>query len=257
MDKRIAIVTGARRGIGLGITKALAREGYHVVMVSSSKIESVKEVLEQLRQEGISVSYVACDISNKEDREYLVQEVCDKYKRIDVLVNNAGVAPIERVPLLEMSEESFDRVIGINLKGTLFMSQLVAKAMINVKRNNPGISPRIINISSISAYTSSSNRGEYCISKSGIAMVTKIFADALAEYEIPVFEVRPGIIMTDMTKGVRDKYEAMIENGLTPIKRIGAPEDVAKCVVAACSGLLDFGTGQVLNADGGFHLRRL
>lgn len=173
-----------------------------------------------------------------------------------MLVNNAGVAPLVREDILEMTEESFDRVIGINLKGTLFMSQLAAKMMLD-HPNTMDYNPRIINIGSISAYTSSTARGEYCISKAGIAMVTQLFADRLAEVEIPVFEVRPGIIATDMTEKVHDKYAAMIKGGLLPIPRFGKPEDVADMVEACCTGLMDYAAGQVLNADGGFSLRRL
>ena len=182
----------------------------------------------------------------------------ERYGRLDLHVNNAGVAPNVRLDILETTEESFDRLMRINLKGTFFMCQTVARAMIALQQKGiAGYHPRIVNIASMSSYTSSTNRGEYCISKAGISMVTKLFADKLAEYGIGVFEVRPGIIMTDMTKTVTEKYQKLIDEGVTPIKRFGQPEDVANCVLAAASGLLDFATGQVLNADGGFHIRRL
>ena len=174
-------------------------------------------------------------------------------------MNCAGVAPLERRDILDMTEESFDHVMNINLKGTFFLTQSIANQMMNILSANKikDYTPRIINIGSISAYTSSVNRGEYCISKAGVSMITSLFADRLAAVGIPVFEVRPGIIETDMTAGVVEKYQNLIDNGLTPIKRLGQPKDVADCVWAAASGLLDFATGQVINADGGFHLRRL
>ena len=181
----------------------------------------------------------------------------ETYGRLDVLVNNAGVAPLVRRDLLEMEEESFDRVLGINLKGTMFMCQLAANAMIEGRKTLTDYSPRIVNIGSMSAYTSSTSRGEYCISKAGVGMVTKLFADRLASEGIPVFEVRPGIIDTDMTSVVHEKYERMIEGGLLPVQRFGKPADVARMVLACCSGLLDYSAGQVLDADGGFALRRL
>ena len=185
-----------------------------------------------------------------------------------VLVLGAGIfllwrcaRPQSPVPdldtLLEMEEESFDRVLGINLKGTMFMCQLAANAMIEGRKTLPDYSPRIVNIGSMSAYTSSTSRGEYCISKAGVGMVTKLFADRLASEGIPVFEVRPGIIDTDMTSVVHEKYERMIEGGLLPVQRFGKPADVARMVLACCSGLLDYSAGQVLDADGGFALRRL
>ena len=173
-------------------------------------------------------------------------------------MNNAGVAPSARLDLLETTGESMDRLLDVNLKGTFFMCQQAANRMIAMQgRGLDDYTPRIINIGSMSAYTSSVNRGEYCVSKAGLSMVTMLFADRLAEYGVPVFEVRPGIIRTDMTAGVAAKYEKLIADGVTPIRRFGTPADVAGCVLAAAGGLLDFATGQVLNADGGFHIRRL
>ena len=199
-----------------------------------------------------------CDISKAEDRVALASFVLEKYGRIDLLVNNAGVACKVRLDVLETTEESFDRVVGINTKGTFFMCQTFANVMIECQsRGLEDYCPRIVNIASNSSYTSSTSRGEYCISKAGVSMTTLLFADKLAEYGIPVFEVRPGIIKTPMTEVVSAKYDKLIEEGITPIKRWGTPEDVANCVIAAASGLLDFGTGTVLNADGGFHIRRL
>ena len=247
---KIALVTGSSRGIGRGIADLLSENGYTVVY--SGTHEERPGDLDAKRD------YCKCDISKTEDRNEIVDYVISKYGRIDLLVNNAGVAPLVRRDLLEMDEESFDRVIGINLKGTMFMCQAAAKAMIECKRKElPDYAPRIVNIGSMSAYTSSTSRGEYCISKAGIGMVTKLFADRLADEGIPVFEVRPGIIDTDMTKVVHEKYENLISEGLLPIRRFGQPKDVAKMVLACASGLLDYACGQVLDADGGFALRRL
>lgn len=255
---KTAIVTGARRGIGLGITQVLASHGYHVVMCSSSPAEAAQEAVDGLLQQGLSVEYLACDISKEADREALFAHVLKTRGRIDVLVNNAGVAPKVRMDVLETSDESVQRLLDINLKGTFFMCQKAANAMISLQSEGlEDYSPRIVNIGSISAYTSSTSRGEYCMSKAGVGMVTMLFADRLAEYGIPVFEVRPGIIMTDMTRSVTEKYTKLIAEGVTPIRRFGQPEDVANCVYAACTGLMDFGTGTVINADGGFHIRRL
>jgi NAD(P)-dependent dehydrogenase (short-subunit alcohol dehydrogenase family) len=159
--------------------------------------------------------------------------------------------------ILEVTEESYDRVMGINLKGPYFLTQLVANWMVEQKKTHPERAFRIVNTGSISAYTSSPARGEYCVSKAGIAMMTMLYADRLAEYGIGVFEIRPGIIQTDMTSVVKDKYDKLIAEGLTPIKRWGQPEDIAKAVGAIAEGRLDFSTGQVINVDGGFHLRRL
>ena len=243
--KKIAVVTGAYQGIGKGIADGLKAAGYEVVY-SDVHAEMDGEV------------YCKCDISKAEDRCALVDFVLNKYGRIDLLVNNAGVACKVRLDVLETTEESFDRVVGINTKGTFFMCQAFANAMIECQSKSlEDYTPRIVNIASNSSYTSSTSRGEYCISKAGVSMTTLLFADKLAEYGIPVFEVRPGIIKTPMTEVVSAKYDKLISEGITPIKRWGTPEDVANCVIAAASGLLDFGTGTVLNADGGFHIRRL
>ncbi|MBQ6564450.1 MAG: 3-ketoacyl-ACP reductase, partial [Clostridia bacterium] len=206
----------------------------------------------------VSCDYFPCNIASASDRTAAVRYVCKTYGRLDLLVNNAGVAPLKRQDILEMTEESFDRVIGINLKGTLFMCQTAAKEMLQqIQAGLPDYHPRIVNIGSMSAYTSSISRGEYCISKAGIGMVTKLFADRLSREGIPVFEIRPGIIDTDMTKVVHEKYDRLIAEGLLPVPRFGQPEDVAKMVLACASGLLDYSAGQVLDADGGFSLRRL
>ena len=258
MNKKIAAVTGSRRGIGLAALRALAKEGYSAVMSGVTAEAETLPIINGLKDEGLDVCYIRCDISSNGDREAFIDAIIEKFGRLDVLVNNAGVAPKSRLDILETTEGSFDYVLNTNLKGTFFMCQKAANVMIALQKQGlEDYNPRIVNISSVSAYASSTNRGEYCVSKAGVSMVTQLFADRLAAFGIPVFEIRPGIIRTDMTEGVRDRYEKMIENGLTPIKRFGAPEDVANCVMAAVSGLLDFATGQVLNADGGFHIRRL
>ena len=247
---KTVLVTGSSRGIGRGIADLLRENGYTVIY-SGTRAERPADL-------PGACDYFPCDIASAAQREAAVAHVTGTYGRLDLLVNNAGVAPLVRRDLLEMDEESFDRVIGINLKGTLFMCQIAVRAMIDaLSAGLPDYHPRIVNIGSMSAYTSSTSRGEYCISKAGIGMVTSLFADRLAGEGIPVFEVRPGIIDTDMTKVVHEKYDRLIADGLLPIRRFGQPQDVAKMVLACASGLLDYSAGQVLNAGGGFALRRL
>ena len=247
---KTALVTGSSRGIGRAIADMLYDNGYTVIY-SGTKPQRPDNLPPER-------DFFPCDIADAAQRQAAIAYVLDTYGRLDLLVNNAGVAPLVRRDLLEMDEESFDRVIGINLKGTLFMCQLAAKAMLAGKEQDlPDYHPRIVNTGSVSAYTSSTSRGEYCVSKAGVGMVTRLFADRLAAEGIPVFEVRPGIIDTDMTKVVHEKYDRLIRDGLLPIPRFGKPEDVAKMVLACASGLLDYSAGQVLDADGGFALRRL
>ena len=247
---KTALVTGSSRGIGRGIADLLQESGFSVVY-SGTRPERPADLPEDC-------DYFPCDVSDAAQRRAVLRHVSDTRGRLDLLVNNAGVAPLERRDLLDMDEASFDRVIGINLKGTLFMCQAAARLMLDgLAAGLTDYHPRIVNIGSISAYTSSTSRGEYCISKAGVGMVTKLFADRLADAGIPVFEVRPGIIDTDMTQVVHEKYERLIAEGLLPIRRFGQPEDVARMVLACASGLLDYAAGQVLNADGGFALRRL
>ena len=247
---KTAFVTGSSRGIGRGIADFLREHGWTAIY-SGTRQERPLDLPETL-------DYFPCDISKPEDRQAAVQHMVDRYGRFDLLVNNAGVAPLERRDLLDMTEESFDRVMGVNLKGTLFMTQLAAREML--REREAGVAdwqPRIVNIGSMSAYTSSTSRGEYCVSKAGVGMVTMLFADRLAKEGIPVFEVRPGIIDTDMTRVVHEKYQRLIDGGLLPVPRFGRPLDVAKMVLACADGLLDYSAGQVLNADGGFSLQRL
>lgn len=256
-SKPVALITGSRRGIGLGIAEALARNGFDTVLNGTAPVESARKALETASAAGNGVVYVQADISKNEARRYLVDETRARFGRLDVLVNNAGVAPLEREDILDAAEESFDRVIDINLKGPYFLTQRVAKWMIEQKKNHPDATPKIINISSISAYTASCLRGEYCVSKAGVSMMTALFAARLAEFGIGVYELRPGIISTDMTAGVKDRYDDMIRNGLTPIRRWGNPEDIGRAAVAVALDYLPFSTGEVINVDGGFHLRTI
>lgn len=251
---KVAIITGGARGIGLGISTALAAEGYDLMISGVRAREDVSEILQSLQSQNAHVQYTQSNVSVAADRVHLLSETLKYFGRVDVLVNNAGVAPKARMDLLEMTEDSYDDVMDINLKGALFLTQLVAKHMI---QQDQRMHPRIINISSISADTASINRGEYCISKAAMSMVTQLFADRLADDDIRVFEVRPGIIQTDMTAGVTSKYGQLISEGITPIKRWGLPADIGGVVAHLCSPAFDFCTGNVINVDGGFHIRRL
>ncbi len=257
VDHKVAIVTGASRGIGNAIAAKLAGEAYAIVAVGTSDMEKIAANLQGIREFGAPFAYVQADVSSDAGRQSIVAGAMEKFGRIDVLVNNAGVAPKTRMDILEATEESMDRVLGINLKSTFFLSQAVANIMRREVAEIAGITPKIVNISSISAYTSSTMRAEYCISKAAISMVTQLFADRLADEGINVYEIRPGIINTDMTSVVKDKYDGLIAGGLTPIKRWGQPVDVANAVSVVCSGMLNFSTGEVINVDGGFHIRRL
>ncbi|NLC68786.1 MAG: 3-ketoacyl-ACP reductase [Clostridiaceae bacterium] len=253
------MVTGAARGIGNAIAAKLAEDGYGICIVDVFDEDKVTANIDKVREKKQHVLYLKGDISSAESRKNVVESVLDRFGRIDVLVNNAGVAPKVRMDMLETTEESMDYVLNINLKGTFFMTQQVANAMIDTIKNGKveDYKPAIVNISSMSAYTSSTNRPEFCISKAGVSMITTLFADRLAEFGINVYEIRPGIIMTDMTAVVKEKYDKLIAEGLLPVKRWGYPEDVANAVSVLCSGKLAYCTGDVINVDGGFHIRRL
>ena len=254
--KRTAVVTGASRGIGLAIARQLGLDGMNVVMVATGPREKNSQAIADLENQGITVGYVQADISRHDDRLRIVEEAVRLFGRIDVLVNNAGVAPLQRADLLEMTEESFDRVVGINTKGNMFLTQAVARQMI-CQEPLDGRKGVIINISSCSSVVSSVNRGEYCVSKAGISMLTTLYADRLACEGILVHEVRPGVIDTDMTSTVHGKYNKLIDEGVFPIARWGKPEDVANAVSALASDKFMYTTGNYIDVDGGFHIRRL
>jgi NAD(P)-dependent dehydrogenase (short-subunit alcohol dehydrogenase family) len=252
------MVTGGSRGIGRTIAIALAAEGFDVVVNYARNAAAAEEVKREIEGLGRRALLVQADVSVAADRAKLVAQTLAAFGQIDLLVNNAGVAPDVRADLLEASEESFDRLININLKGPYFLTQLVASEMLKKIETGSIFSPKIVNITSVSAYAASVNRGDYCIAKAGLAMMTQLFAARLAEHGINVYEIRPGIIATDMTGPVKAKYDQLIfEEDLTPIRRWGQTDDVAKAVVAIAKGLLPFSTGEVINVDGGFHLRRL
>ncbi len=254
---RVAVVTGGTRGIGFSIVKKLIDDGYTVYAIGTKKDPSEYPHFSTYISNNSNCRYICGNIQSSEDRKAIVDTIICEVSHIDILVNNAGTAPKQRNDILSMTEESMDYVLGINLKGTFFFTQLVANIMI--KQVNEGQKPGvIINISSMSADTSSVNRGEYCISKAGVSMATKLFADRLAEFGINVYEIRPGIISTDMTFAVTEKYNDLIFNkGILPIKRWGTPEDIALAVSAFCSGYFPYSTGTVIDIDGGFHIKRL
>ena len=252
--KRCAIVTGAARGIGRGISLALAENGYTVAAVGTRPADAVAAYTEELCRLSPESFYIAGDISSHADRLRIAEEAFAGLETVDVLVNNAGVAPNVRADMLSMTEESFDRVLGINLRGTFFLTQQIARRM--AEQENDAFRA-VVFITSISATVSSVNRGEYCISKAGLSMAATLCADRLAEYGIRVYEVRPGIIATDMTAGVREKYDRLIAEGLCPIPRIGQPEDVGRTVLALADGALGYTTGQVIGVDGGMTIQKL
>lgn len=250
-----ALVTGGSRGIGRGICIELARHGYSVAVNFVGNHDAAKETERLCREHGAEALLCQGDVSLTADRDRIVDAMLSAWGRIDLLVNNAGITSLGRKDLLEATEESWDQVLGVNLKGPYFLSQRVAREML--ARRQSLRSPAIINITSLSAATVSTNRGDYCISKAGMSMMTQLFGARLANDGIRVYEIRPGIIDTDMTVAARDQYVQRIAEGLTPIRRIGTPEDVGRAVVMLARGDLSFSTGDVLNVDGGFHVRRL
>lgn len=256
-NNRVALVTGAGRGIGRGIAEALAEHGWTVVVNYRSNAQAATQTLRLVKKAGGRGAAIQADIADASARERLVEESLEKFERIDLLVNNAGMAPRQRMDILDTNEASYDEVMTVNLKGPFFLTQRVAKAMIELIKAGVVEDPKIVNIGSLSAYTSSPNRAEYCLSKAGMMMMTTLYADRLAEYGINVYEVRPGIIETDMTSVVKKKYDRLIVEGVTPIRRWGEPGDVARAVIAVAEGYFSFSTGEVINVDGGFHFRRL
>jgi len=256
----VALVTGASRGIGRAIAVELSRVGFDVAINYVSNQDAAEETCTQAAaaRSGARAEIISADVGETADRDRLLAFVRDQFGRLDVLVNNAGVAPAERADLLDASEESFDRVMRINLKGPYFLTQAAARWMIEQRqKHGDAYRPAIVNVSSVSAFAASVNRGDYCISKAGLAMSTQLYALRLADHGIGVYEIRPGIIATDMTAAVKAKYDALFAEGITPIKRWGTPEDVARAVGAVALGTLPYSTGEVINVDGGFHLRRL
>jgi 3-oxoacyl-[acyl-carrier protein] reductase len=257
MSERVALVTGASRGIGRAIAVALAERSWSIAINYRGNSEAAIETQSLVEKAGGRGLLIQADIAEAKDRAHLVEQTLVNFHRIDLLVNNAGVAPRQRADILETTEASYDEVMAVNLKGPFFLTQRVARVMLDLLKAGVIEHPKIINIGSMSAYTSSVNRAEYCLSKAGLGMMTALFADRLSEYGINVYELRPGIIETDMTSVVQAKYDRLIADGLTPIRRWGQPDDVARAVVAIAQDQFPFSTGEVINIDGGFHLRRL
>jgi 3-oxoacyl-[acyl-carrier protein] reductase len=255
--RQVALVTGAGRGIGLGIAKCLAAEGCDIAIGDVHDEEQVQSALDDLQDLGADVLYCLADVSDPQARHSMLAEIQQKFGRLNVLVNNAGVAPKVRADILQASEESFDWVMGINLKGPYFLTQAVANWMIEQQRENEEFRGCIVNISSISATVASISRGEYCISKAGVSMATKLWAARLGEFGIPVYELRPGVIKTPMTWPVTARYDQLIAEGLTIQPRWGFPEDVGRAVAMLVRGDLPYSTGQVIMVDGGMTVNRL
>nr|MDD6335674.1 3-ketoacyl-ACP reductase [bacterium] len=253
---RIAMITGATRGIGAGIALELARQGYTLAVTGTSPEGEKGETMSTLRDMGVKCMYVPMNLGDSAQRRQAVEQVYARFGRLDVLVNNAGMAPRVRLDLLEMKEESLDELLNVNLKGTFLLTQDVARRMLAQPKEGE-VPPCIIVVSSISAEVSSISRGEYCISKAGLSMAVKLFADRLAAEGINVYEVQPGIIATDMTSGVKAKYDALIAGGLTPIPRWGQPADIGRAVAALAGGALPYSTGEIIHVDGGMHIQRL
>jgi len=262
-ETRVALVTGSTHGIGKVIALELAKSGYKIIINGASTLQLSQEYKEQLKyiyggQVEKMYMYIQADVSKYNERQLILNKIRENFNRIDVLVNNAGVAPLERKDILEAKEDSFERVMKINLQGPYFLTQGVANWMIELRKAlGKEYHPYIINISSISSFTASPSRGEYCVSKAGMSMMTKLYAIRLAEENIPVYEIQPGIILTPMTESVKEKYDRLIQDGITPIPRWGYPEDIAKTVISIVSGGLPYSTGDVIKVDGGFHLHEL
>jgi NAD(P)-dependent dehydrogenase (short-subunit alcohol dehydrogenase family) len=254
---KTALITGGSRGIGLGIAQHLVKEGLNLAINGIREASKVKNVITELNAGGVNVIYCRGDISSTKDRTNILKKIQKQYGRLDVLVNNAGIAPEKRKDILESSPDSFESVLKVNLQGPYFLTQAVANWMIRQKTADRHFSGCIVNVTSVSATTASVNRGEYCIAKAGLHMMTKLFAARLAEFDIPVYEIQPGIIKTDMTAAVKKKYDKLIAEGLTLQRRWGFPDDVGKAVAALVRGEFPYSTGQVVMVDGGLTLPRL
>jgi NAD(P)-dependent dehydrogenase (short-subunit alcohol dehydrogenase family) len=263
MQNHHAIVTGGSRGIGRAIAVGLGQLGAKVVINYNSNADAAEQAAGLVRDAGGQALTVQANVASTDDHARLLEVATDTFGPVTLLVNNAGVAPKVRADVLDMPEESYDFVMDTNLKGPFLLTQRVAKHMLETPKptdGHPSAFKQIINISSISAYTAHVNRGEYSLSKAGMAMMTQVFAARLAEEGINVYEIRPGVIATDMTGGVKEKYDKLIledERGISPIRRWGQPEDIAKAVAAIASGAFPFSTGEVINVDGGFHMKTL
>jgi 3-oxoacyl-[acyl-carrier protein] reductase len=257
MDSPVAVITGASRGIGRAIALGLGKAGFEVVVNYVSRADAARGVIKEIESFGGRAVAVRGDVSRAEDRTALAAEAVAAFGRIDVLVNNAGITSVDRKDLLEATEESFDLVMGANLKGPFFLSQAVARQMLQQEIMAERPRGVIVNLSSISAFAVSTNRADYCLSKAAMGMLTELFAARFAEDGILAYEICPGIIETDMTAGVREKYDKLIAEGISPIRRWGKPADVAKAAVMLASGVLGFSTGERIHVDGGFHIRRL
>ncbi len=256
--KKVALVTGGGRGIGFGICEKLAADGLNLVLSGRSDVSKVAGAVQALEKIGAEVLYCSGDVASAEDRAAMLGAIKDRFGRLDVLVNNAGVAPKVRADILEADEESFEWIMKINLQGPYFLTQAVANWMIEQKKSDDSFTGCIINVGSISATVVSPNRGDYCISKAGLGMMNSLFAARLGEFAIPVYEIRPGIIKTDMTSGVTGKYDNLINNTeLLVEKRWGVPEDIGKLAAAMARGDLPYATGQAIYVDGGLTMTRL
>lgn len=255
--KEVAFVTGGSRGIGLGIAEALAKAGFDLAINGMRDESAVSDVLEHLQSYGVDAIYCQGDIGDTKAREKMVNKIKDHYGKLNVLVNNAGVAPKERNDILKTTKESYEWVMKTNLQGPYFLTQAVANWMVEQKQSDSQFKGSIINISSISATVASVNRGEYCISKAGMSMMTLLFASRLGEFSIPVYDVRPGVTKTDMTSGVTEKYDKLIAEGLCATPRWGVPEDIGKAVSALAQGYFPYSTGQTIMVDGGLTIPRM
>jgi NAD(P)-dependent dehydrogenase (short-subunit alcohol dehydrogenase family) len=256
-NRPVALVTGGTRGIGLGCAEHLAAEGFDLAVNGVRDEKAAAAALDRVQRHGGKVIYARGDVAHSSDRRRMLAKVQKYFGRLDVLVNNAGVAPRQRLDILETTEENYNRVLDINLKGAFFLTQAVANWMIAQKENDPGYQGCIVNISSISASVASVNRSEYCIAKAGMHMSTKLFAARLGEHHLPVYEIQPGIIRTDMTAGVVEKYDQLIADGLCLTARWGLPDDVGRAVAVLATGKLPYSTGQVIMVDGGLTIPRL
>jgi NAD(P)-dependent dehydrogenase (short-subunit alcohol dehydrogenase family) len=254
---KLAFITGGTRGIGFGVALALGKAGFDLALNGMRNEGEVADALEEVRKLGVNVAYFQGNIAVREDRQAMFDKILSHFGAVNVLVNNAGIAPRERADILHAKEEIWDEVMDINLKGPYFLTQLFASYFVEMKMKNPLCEASIINISSISAFVASVNRGEYCISKAGIAMATKLWATRLGEYDIPVYEIQPGIIKTDMTAGVVEKYDKLFQEGITLQRRWGLPDDVGKVAAMLAQGNMPYATGQAIKVDGGLHIQRL